>query len=326
VRALAFPHGKRFAFSILDDTDVATVENVGPIYHLLTTLGIRATKTVWPVACPEGSRDFSTSETLEDDHYLAFVHELARAGFEITWHGPTMESSERTRIVAAMERFKTEFGSYPRIHPNHALNRENIYWGADRFDGPLLKAIARRVMQIPDGYFQGHMKGSRYFWGDLCASSIEYARNLTFNEINLRRVNPSMPYRDPARPFVPWWFSATDADDAEAFNVIMSAAGQERLEREGGICILATHLGKGFVTNGRVHPTSRRLLEELARRPGWFPPVGELLDWLRDQHGETFLGRGERTRMERRWLVDLVRRKLVRRLRAARRGWLPTPV
>jgi hypothetical protein len=178
---------------------------------------------------------------------------------------------------------------------------------------------------VPDGYFQGHVDGSSYFWGDLCARSIEYARNLTFNEINLRRVNPSMPYRDPARPFAPWWFSATDADDVESFNVIVSTARQERLERDGGICILATHLGKGFVKEGRVHPTSRRLLEELARRPGWFAPVGELLDWLRDRRGTPFLTRGERRRMERRWLVDLVTRKLAGR-RRVREGWLRAAV
>jgi hypothetical protein len=319
VKLPPFPGGKRFAFTILDDTDVATVENVEPVYRLLMTLGIRATKTVWPVRCPEGSRNFSSSETLEDSHYLSFVRELADYGFEITWHGATMESSERPRIVAALERFKTEFGAYPRIHPNHALNRENIYWGTDRFDDQIVKRVVRRLIGIPDGYFQGHVEGSRYFWGDLCGRSIVYARNFTFNQANLRRINPSMPYRDPARPLVPWWFSATDAEDAAAFKTVLSPARQERLEREGGICILATHLGKGYATAGGVDPGSRRLLEELAHRPGWFPSVGELLDWLRGWRGEGALPAAERRRMEWRWLRDLVARKLSERLRPPRR-------
>src|SRR6185436_5946929 len=51
-----FPGGARFAFTVMDDTDVATVENIRPIYRLFESLGMRTTKTVWPVACPEGSR------------------------------------------------------------------------------------------------------------------------------------------------------------------------------------------------------------------------------------------------------------------------------
>ena len=49
-----FPQGKRFAFTIVDDTDVATVANVKPLYDLLHELGFRTTKTVWPLGCPEG--------------------------------------------------------------------------------------------------------------------------------------------------------------------------------------------------------------------------------------------------------------------------------
>ena len=41
-----FPHGKRFAFTIVDDTDVATVANVKPLYDLLHELGFRTTKRI----------------------------------------------------------------------------------------------------------------------------------------------------------------------------------------------------------------------------------------------------------------------------------------
>jgi len=37
-RSLEFPYGKRFAFTVLDDTDVATVQNVAPVYALLERL------------------------------------------------------------------------------------------------------------------------------------------------------------------------------------------------------------------------------------------------------------------------------------------------
>ncbi|HEX8694370.1 MAG TPA: hypothetical protein VF746_18255 [Longimicrobium sp.] len=307
-----FPGGKRFAFTILDDTDVATVDNVGPVYRLLDKLGMRTTKTVWPLACPEGSRNFSSSQTLEDPDYLEFVLWLVGRGFEVTWHGATMESSERERTLAALERFRALFGAYPRIHANHSFNRENLYWGTSRVDQPLLKAVIQRALPTPAGYFEGHVEGSRFWWGDLCARHVEYVRNLTFDEVNLARVNPSMPYHDPARPLVRWWFSCSDAEDRDAFAELLRPDRQEKLEREGGFCIVATHLGKGFAKGGEVDRLVRRRLESLAARDGWFVPVGELLDWLRARRAEGELPRDEWDRMQWRWARDLVRRKVRR--------------
>ena len=151
-----FPDGKRFAFTIVDDTDVATVANVKPMYDLLHDLGLRATKTVWPVACPEGSRDFSSSQTLEDPDYRAFAVDLQRRGFEVTWHGATMETSPRARTIAGLQRFNEIFGAYPRIHLNHAYNRENVYWGdgTSRFahapsSRRWVRGYARRILYGP---------------------------------------------------------------------------------------------------------------------------------------------------------------------------------
>lgn len=305
-----FPGGKRFAFTIIDDTDVATVENVGPVYRLLEELGMRTTKTVWPVGCPEGSRDFSSSQTLDDPEYLDFVLWLRDRGFEVTWHGATMESSPRERTLEALERFRRAFGSYPRVHANHSLNRENVYWGADRVDQPLLRAVVQRTVPTPAGYYQGHVEGSPFWWGDACAEHFEYVRNLTFDEVNLARINPSMPYRDPARPLVRWWFSASDAEDRDEFNDLLRPERQEKLEREGGFCIVATHFGKRFTRNGSVDRLTRRRLEALARRDGWFVPVGELLDHLRSRRASDELPAEEWDRMQWRWARDLVRRKL----------------
>ncbi len=314
-----FPGGKRFAFTILDDTDVATVANVRPLYRLLERLGLRTTKTVWPVSCPEGSGPFHGSETLEDADYRAFVLDLEARGFEVTWHGATMGSSRRERTLAAFERFCDVFGHPPTVHANHSFNRENLYWGVDRVDNPLLAAVFRRTSGVPADYFQGHRPGSPYWWGDLSAQHISYARNLTFNELNTARLNPSMPYRDPRRPLVRWWFSASDAEDCAAFNALLQSPNQARLEEEGGVAIVATHLGKGFVRDGEVDATTRRLLEELAGRPGWFPPVRELLDWLRLQRETDALPAAEWSRMQLRWGADLLRRKSFDSLRRMRR-------
>ena len=270
------------------------------------------------MGCPEGSEHFSSSQTLEDSDYRAFVADLQGKGFEIAFHGATMESSTRERTVAGLERFRTMFGVYPRIHANHALNRENLYWGASRVDSPVLKRLVRRICDATSSYYQGHVEGSPYWWGDLCARHVTYVRNLTFSDINLLRVNPSMPYRDPSRPLVSWWFSASDAEDAEAFCRLISPAHQERLQREGGVSIVATHFGKGFVSSGRVVDALRERLESLAARPGWFPTVGELLDWMRARQPAAVLPQHEWRRMQWTWARDLLLRSVHERWRRMR--------
>lgn len=310
---LSFPGGKRFAFTVFDDTDVATVENVRPIYRLFEELGMRTTKTAWPLGCPEGSKNFSSSQTMEDPEYREFIVDLKRRGFEIASHGATMESSVRARTLDAMERFREAVGSYPRLHANHSYNRENLYWGVERLDDPLVRALYRRVNGRPAGYYQGHLPDSPYWWGDFAGQHVEYARNLTFREIDLLRTNPSMPYHDPRRPLVRWWFSAADAEGAEEFVELLPVDAQDRLERDGGVCIVATHLGKGYGVNGAVHAGTRRVLESLARRAGWFPTVGDLLDWLRTQRDGDGLPAAEWRAMQWRWARDLAARKIRRR-------------
>jgi hypothetical protein len=312
-----FPNGARFAFTIFDDTDDATLGNAKPIYDLLRRLEIRATKTVWPF-WHDGPSPFFSCQTMEDRDYLAFVQDLQRDGFEITWHCASFESSDRPRTMAALARFEEVFGAPPRLHANHANNLENVYWGPGRVDLPWLSRLLRLAMSNS----KGHVKGSPYWWGDACEAHIRYGRNLTFNRINLASVNPSMPYRDPERPLVPLWFSASDAESVKEFNHLTSSRNQQRLEREGGFTIIATHLGKGFVRDGRLNPVTQANLEELAQRPGWFPTVSELLEWLRIE------GRGERLstqewrRMQLVWARDLLIRKVSSRWRRAKRTLL----
>lgn len=324
-RSGPYPGGKRFAFAIIDDTDVATVDNVRPLYQLLDRVGIRATKTVWPMSCPEGSRDFAGSETLDDARYRQFVLGLQQRGFEVAFHGATMESSTRERTIAALERYKSCFGSYPRVHANHSFNRENLYWGGERVDDPVVRWLYTKASRIPAAYFCGHRQQSEHWWGDLCAGKIEYVRNLTFDSLNLARINPSMPYRDPRRPLVRWWFSAADAEDVQEFDRLLSSANQEELERSGGFCILATHFGKGFVQDGKVNARVQARLEELSRRDGWFCNVGELLDWLRERRTQEELPAREWSQMQWLWLRDLLIRRLRWKLAAIKQGPAPVP-
>lgn len=317
---MEFPGGKRFAFTILDDSDGTSVAEVAPVYALLDELGLRTTKAVSPLGPVEGSRHTVASQSLEDAAYLDFVMGLRDRGFEITWHGAAVDSCERPRTEAGLERFRELLGAYPRIHAHRGQNRENLYWGTDRVDQPLLKAVIHRTLPTPIGYYGGHVEGSPFWWGDLCAERIDYVRNLGFDEVNLSRVNPSMPYRDPARPFARWWFSCSDAEDRGEFTELLRPDRQEKLEREGGWCIMATRLAHGFAPGGVVDRLVRKRLEAMARRDGWFVPVGTLLDHLRTQRQGDTLPPDEWDRMQWRWARDLVRRKqrVIRRREPAR--------
>ena len=194
-----YPGGKRFAFTIIDDTDVATVANIRPVYRLLEDLGMRVTKTVWPLSCPEGSKNFQSSETLEDPDYCAFVVDLQQRGFEVTWHGATMESSTRERTVRALEGFRKVFGTYPRVHVNHAYNRENLYWGASRIDVRLLKGVYGRLDEVPPNHYLGHVEGSPFWWGDLCRIGTGSTKASKYAELcecgSTRRATSSKPRR-----------------------------------------------------------------------------------------------------------------------------------
>lgn len=309
-----FPDNKRFAFSIFDDTDLSTVENVGPIYRLLDEIGIRTTKSVWPLASAEVARFGGSS--LQDSEYLTFVLGLKEAGFEIALHNVRNTCSTRGEVEAGLETFRRLIGCYPRVHANHSHNRENIYWGPARFSsiGPLYRAMT--MLRRPS--FEGHKEESKYFWGDLCRARIDYVRNFVFREINLDRVNPSMPYHDPERQFVNAWFSSSDGHDVDSFRELLSEANQDRLEEEQGVCIVYTHFACGFVSNGAVHPRVDFLLRRLARKSGWFVPVSTLLDFLRRQRQTGSISRSELVRMEYHWLFDRVLRDTERALHKLR--------
>lgn len=309
MRRVALPLGKSFAFTILDDTDVATVENVEPIYRLLAQLGLRTTKTVWAVDCPEGSKNYRGSQTLDCGEYREFVLDLRSQGFEMASHGATMETSDRARTLRALERFREVFGHDPRVFANHALNRENLYWGVHRFDDPCLRVLYGAFSHVRADYFQGHCPNSPLWWGDHCRQRVTYVRNLTFSSLDISRINPSMPYHDPRRPLVNWWFSTSDANDARQFVEAMRPARLDALERGRGICILSTHFAKNFVRGGTVDAAVVERLEDVASRDGWFCPVGELLDWLRAQRGAATIPPMEWRGMQWRYLNDVLAHK-----------------
>jgi len=186
---------------------------------------------------------------------------------------------------------------------NHARCREGIYWGRDRVSG--LHRVIYDLLTVgrQKGHFRGHVAGDRFFWGDLCRQTVRYVRNFSYAEPNTLEACPYMPYHDPRRPFVNSWYAASEGGDVAAFNRTLAEANQDRLEEQGGACVMYAHFGKGFYADGALQSRFRRLLERLATKTGWFVPVSRLLDHLADIKGTHTLTDGERQELERRWLL-----------------------
>src|SRR5262245_25392066 len=93
--AVVFPNGRRFAFSIIDDTDMTTLERIKPVYAVLEKYGLRTTKTVWLYDSSDLSNPANRGDSLQNAEYRAFILDLQKKGFEIALHGVRGGSSRR---------------------------------------------------------------------------------------------------------------------------------------------------------------------------------------------------------------------------------------
>jgi hypothetical protein len=303
-RTSEWPDGKEFAFTVVDDTDRATLSRVAPVYGVLDELGLRTTKTVWPLAFKRPSA--LSGDTLADAPYREWVLDLQNRGFEIAMHGATDHSSPRADVGLALDRFRDVLGHDPRIHVNHVGQQEGIYWGEARLDGgPRAVYRAAQHLTRQSRSYYGHVEGSPYFWGDLCQDRIEYVRNFVFRDIDTSAQDPIMPYHDRRRPYVRYWFSSSEGPDIAAFCRLLSEANQDRLVERRGCCVVYTHFAQGFAEEGRADPRFVELMRRLASLPGWFVPASTLLDFLRTRPGWRHDADPETLRrMQRRWLAS----------------------
>jgi len=299
--SIQWPDGKKFAFTIFDDTDASTVANSAPVYALLRDLGFRTTKSVWALEATEPPVVVGGATCAEGD-YRAWALQLQAEGFEIGFHNACCHHSKRERTLAGLRRFEEIFGHPPRSMANHTGCRENLYWGADRVTG-LNRLIYQAATLGRKSRFKGHVEGDEYFWGDICKERITYARNFVFPDINTLRACPVMPYYDPLRPWVNEWYASSEGGVLTSFLETLSEENQDRLEAEGGACVMYAHLGKFFRKDGVVSARFRELMERLAAKNGWFAPVSAVLDHIVAQRGHHTLTDAERRRIERRWLL-----------------------
>lgn len=296
---IAWPTGKDFAFTIFDDPDGDTVENVAAIYSFLGDLGLRTTKAVWPI-CGNGTAKIGGA-TCEDERYLKLILSLKEQGFEIALHNATHHTSNREQTARGLHTFHTLFGHDPYSMANHSGCDESIYWGNARLSG-LQKGIYNVIHLSRQNVHQGHVETSPLFWGDLCQQKIKYVRNFQYREINTLKVCPVMPYHDPARPYVNYWFAASEGPRIKTFNAMLSEENQDKLARQGGACIIYTHLAAGFFERGKLNARFKGLMERMSRMNGWFVPVHTLLDFILQTRGNHVITPKERSDLERRWI------------------------
>jgi hypothetical protein len=300
---IPWPNGKQFAFTVFDDTDLSTPGNFEAVYELLGSLGMRTTKSVWPATGDDLQARGWAGSTCDDADYVRTILELQLAGFEIAYHNSYFEALPRQRIDAALERFKALFGSYPSSMANHAESNEGIYWGYDRCSGAV-RALYRMLMRrFGANPHQGHIVGSRYFWGDLCQQRIRYVRNFVFGEIDTLAACPLMPYYDPQRPWVQAWFAASNGQHVRDCLKLLSERNQDHLEESGGACIVYTHFGAFFQQGQTVNRQFEQLIRRMAAKNGWFVPVSTLLDYIRARRGLVTLSAAQRRALEWRWFA-----------------------
>ena len=300
---VTFPDGKRFALTIVDDTDLTTLERIRPLYEVLAENGMRTTKTVWmfPTNRPEHAANRGVS--LEDPAYRDFITGLHEDGFEIALHGVRGGTSLRADIESGLAAFHQQFGAYPRMQVNHSMNGDNLYWGAARWSFPPYRWLYGAAVSRS---FSGHEADSPSFWGDLARSRIDYVRSFTYREINLFTEVPVIPYRIDSMPYVNLWYPGSDGGSIEMFYELLSPENLDRLEREGGICIIYAHMGAGSFNSpdGTADPRFVERIEDLAGREGWYVPASELLDYLKSQPGwDGDLSFLERVRLETSFLL-----------------------
>ena len=274
---LSLPKNKKFIFTIIDDTDDAFLDKIKPVYDLLYTNNLRTTKTVWVNKVRDGDR--SKGDSLEDSNYKKFILDIQNKGFEIALHNVGSGDYKRNEIISGLNKYKEILGDFPKLHVNHSYNPDNIYCGSKRFSFPF-NLIVKTMYSNYNNFF-GEIRGSDYFWGDYHKKHIKYSRNYEIDNINTLQVNPYMPYKDKKYDeFCNFWYSSTFASNQWMFNKMVNKRTINKLEKEGGVCILYTHLGY-FYKNGEIDKEFKKTIEYLGQKESaLFLTVGETMKLL----------------------------------------------
>ena len=275
-RNITWPDGHAFAFTVVDDTDGATVKNIQPVYDYLYEKGILTTKTCW--VYPVRDKVY-TGQCLQDADYREYLKLMQERGFEIGFHNAGSGGFKREETLAALEEFKACFGAYPSMHINHSNNVENLYWGKNRFSGPVRMVYALKQKNVRS---LGTEPDSEYFWGDFSKVHFKYIRNRTFNGLNTLKEDPRLVYKETGKQqYANYFFSSSDGMRLAPFLKLLSKENIDALVREHGCAIVYTHFAYDFVDeDGVLSEDFKKAIDYLAAQDGWFVPAGKLLDYI----------------------------------------------
>lgn len=281
MKLIWLPYKKKAAFTITDDTDKASLRTVRAVYNLMTQLGIRTTKTVWPFkpaalsGIPPQPNYWSSTVTLQDKEYLEYCRWLSNNGFEICLHGASCGNNIRGRTLNATQRMKEE-GFSTRTYICHSKNAENPYWERKITSSRILRKLLSLFLKYET---YGETDKSEYFWGDICKEHINYIRFFRTRKTNTLNANPSMPYHSLDKPFVNYWFSATK----RSLSYCTSDEVLDSLVSEKGVTILYQYMHRyADDETGKVSDKCISSLRRLSNRKDiWIDNVSNILDRLK---------------------------------------------
>ena len=279
------PYPYKAGFTITDDTDAATLEQVKIVYDFLLSKNVRVTKTVWSFkpsdncgipAIPDSAL---RGITLENPEYRTYCLKLADAGFEISLHGASAGNNLREQTLAAINMLKA-VGIKSSTFICHSKNADNIYWEEKATNifpfNLLLKLYSKNRCS-------GEDKQSPYFWGDICRQHISQIRLMRTRNVNTLKINPSMPYYEPEKPYVNGWFSATKRS-------LKDCANQQNLailKQENGLTVLYQYLHRYVDPQTlQLQPGFIQSIENLTSdKEIYLAPVNTMMERLRDIQG-----------------------------------------
>lgn len=292
VKISPYPYGKNFAFTITDDPDDSKIEEIKIVYDFLKAIGLKTTIAVWikeeirSDGLPEVAGNFDYGDTLENETYLEYIKNLKNSGFEVALHTVSPGNDYRQETIEGYEKFKAIFGDYPKINIMHGNNLENVYWGKKVVGNSFIRSLIGFFYKKSNLPFQGENPKSTYFWGDVLKERTKYVRLWGTSNINTLSFNPTMPYHDPQKPYVRYWFSYSDGYDAKGFNKLITDENIQKLINERGTSIVYTHFGLNFIKknakgNKNIDSFFKNQIKKIAKhKDGWLVPASDILDRL----------------------------------------------
>ena len=296
---IVWPEGKQFAFTVFDDADWETLENVGGVYSLLADCGLRTTKSCWVVR-GDPDKGYAGGANRRRRRPLAMAaatcsrRDSRSAGTARTWHSlPRRELTGRR--WRSSPSFSAIIPSRPRITPVD----EAIYWGSDRLTGfhsflyNLLTALSQQPASIAATSKATNTSGATCAGRRSSISAISSFRTST-------RCGAARSCRTTTRTGRTSTIGLPRPTAPRCSDLIAASPSGSRTSwrRRGAPASCTPTSPTVSPRGGKVDPQFEQLVRRLAAKNGWFVPVTTLLDYLLSVRRRHEITPVERRRLE----------------------------